>query len=593
MEYKAKINPSDADLQTQLLEYYIEKKQYKKAIKHFESKEFHKNRDAVLLYATALVRSNTVVDKFNKLMFSVRPSQKEEKLAVMGQLKTSDEQFPTPVQVALGQSFVVRWLIGSILSSAVLLLLYYILFRRNRPDEREDLSEMIGLSKGYHEATTSDVRFSDVLGIDEAKEEMQDIVSFLKNPEKYSKMGARLPKGILLIGPPGTGKTLLAKAVAGEADVPFFYTSGSDFDEMFVGVGSRKVRSLFEKAKENAPCIIFIDEIDAVGESRYGLNYSNTLNQLLTEMDGFASNSGVIVIGATNVGNRIDKALRRPGRFDKEIVVNIPDIRGRVELLKYYLRNVPTSKDVDVELLARTTTGMTGADLKNMVNRASIRAAKLGLQRVTQSVLENSYDDILMGIERKSAVMTEEARRRTAYHEGGHAIVALHLKGARPIHKATIAVRGTAPGMVKQVNKGDEYSFSQEQMLAEIAVRMGGRIAEEVIFGPDKVTSGAADDLQRATRLATSMVSQWGLSEICGKLHVDDSSKDEISDKTLELIDAEKRKLIDKQYELAKDIIMQHRKELHLLASALMERETLTAAEIEKVVKGEKLPKLI
>jgi ATP-dependent metalloprotease len=369
--------------------------------------------------------------------------------------------------------------------------------------------------------------FNDVKGCDEAKQELQEIVEYLKNPDKFTKLGGKLPKGVLLSGPPGTGKTLLARAVAGEAGVPFFYRAGSEFEEMFVGVGSKRVRQLFAAAKKKTPCIIFIDEIDAIGTSRKAFETQSrkTLNQLLTEMDGFEQNEGVIVIAATNIPEQLDPALTRPGRFDRMIHVGNPDIGGRREILTHYLADKPCDADVDVESLARGTAGFSGAELANLVNVAAVQAAVTGETSIGGALLEWAKDRIIMGVERKSAVLTEESKRLTAYHEAGHAVVALRTPGAMPVHKATIVPRGSALGMVTQLPDKDETSITRKQLLARLDVCMGGRVAEELIFGRDEVTTGAISDLQQATRLAAYMVAEVGLSDLVGPVHVDSMSK--------------------------------------------------------------------
>ena len=374
--------------------------------------------------------------------------------------------------------------------------------------------------------------FNDVKGCDEAKQELQEIVEYLKNPDLFTRLGGKLPKGVLLSGPPGTGKTLLARAVAGEAGVPFFYRAGSEFEEMFVGVGSKRVRQLFSAAKKKTPCIVFIDEIDAVGTSRKAFETQSrkTLNQLLTEMDGFEQNEGIIVIAATNIPEQLDPALTRPGRFDRLIHVPNPDIGGRREILAHYLSDKPVEADVDVESLARGTSGFSGAELFNLVNMACVQAAVTGETTITSELLDWAKDRIVMGVERKSAVLTEESKRLTAYHEAGHAIVALRTPGAMPVHKATIVPRGSALGMVTQLPDKDETSITRKQLLARLDVCMGGRVAEELIFGKDEVTTGALSDLQQATRLATYMVGEVGLSSLVGPVHVDSMSKGGRSD---------------------------------------------------------------
>ena len=447
------------------------------------------------------------------------------------------------------------------------------------------------------------VTFEDVAGVDEAKDDLQEIVEFLKDPSKFQRLGGRIPKGALLVGPPGTGKTLLARAIAGEANVPFFTISGSDFVEMFVGVGASRVRDMFEQAKKNAPCIIFIDEIDAVGRSRgAGLGGGNdereqTLNQLLVEMDGFETNEGIILIAATNRPDVLDPALLRPGRFDRQVVVPNPDIIGREKILKVHIRKVPISSDVDVRAIARGTPGFSGADLANIVNEAALLAARRGLKLVSNAEFEDSKDKVMMGPERRSMVMTEEERTLTAYHEAGHALVSLNYSSSDPIHKATIIPRGRALGMVMRLPERDQISITREKMFANLAVAMGGRIAEEEVFGYDKVTSGASSDIKQATDLARAMVMQYGMSEKLGFLSYGDNEEEvflgrsvartqSMSEETQKQVDAEVKVIVDKSYKNAEKIIKDKRKDLDIIAKGLLDYETLTGDEIINLLKG-------
>ncbi|KAL5222371.1 hypothetical protein ABZP36_027084 [Zizania latifolia] len=425
--------------------------------------------------------------------------------------------------------------------------------------------------------------FKDVKGCDDAKKELEEVVEYLKNPTKFTRLGGKLPKGILLTGSPGTGKTLLAKAIAGEAGVPFFYRAGSEFEEMFVGVGARRVRSLFQAAKKKAPCIVFIDEIDAVGSTRkqWEGHTKKTLHQLLVEMDGFEQNEGIIVMAATNLPDILDPALTRPGRFDRHIVVPSPDVRGRQEILELYLQDKPVSNDVDVNAIARSTPGFNGADLANLVNIAAIKAAVEGADKLSAAQLEFAKDRIIMGTERKSMFISDESRKLTAYHESGHAIVALNTQGAHPIHKATILPRGSALGMVTQLPSQDETSISKKQLLARLDVCMGGRVAEELIFGEDNVTTGARNDLHTATELAQYMVSNCGMSDAIGPVHVKERPSFEMQSR----IDAEVVKLLREAYGRVKRLLKKHEKQLHALANALLEHETLTADEINRAVR--------
>jgi cell division protease FtsH len=449
------------------------------------------------------------------------------------------------------------------------------------------------------------VTFEDVAGVDEAKQDLQEIVEFLRDPGKYQRLGGRIPRGVLLVGPPGTGKTLIARAVAGEANVPFFTISGSDFVEMFVGVGASRVRDMFEQAKKNAPCIIFIDEIDAVGRHRgAGLGGGNdereqTLNQLLVEMDGFEANEGVILIAATNRPDVLDPALLRPGRFDRQVVVPNPDVVGREQILKVHVRKVPLAPDINLKTIARGTPGFSGADLMNLVNEAALTAARRNKRMVTQAEFEEAKDKVMMGAERKSLVMTEEEKLLTAYHEGGHAIVGLNVIATDPIHKATIIPRGRALGMVMQLPERDKLSMSLEQMTSRLAIMMGGRVAEELVFGKEKVTSGASSDIEQATRLARMMVTRWGLSEELGTVSYGEN-QDEVflgmsvsrtqnaSEATVQKIDTEIRRFVEEGYQQATKILTEKRADLEALAKGLLEYETLTGDEIMDLLKGKK-----
>jgi cell division protease FtsH len=449
------------------------------------------------------------------------------------------------------------------------------------------------------------VTFEDVAGVDEAKQDLQEIVEFLRDPGKFQRLGGKIPRGVLLVGPPGTGKTLIARAVAGEANVPFFTISGSDFVEMFVGVGASRVRDMFEQAKKNAPCIIFIDEIDAVGRHRgAGLGGGNdereqTLNQLLVEMDGFETNEGIILIAATNRPDVLDPALLRPGRFDRQVIVPNPDVVGREQILKVHVRKVPLAPDVNLKTIARGTPGFSGADLANLINEAALTAARRNKRMVTQSEFEDAKDKVMMGAERKSLVMTEEEKMLTAYHEGGHAIVALNVTATDPVHKATIIPRGRALGMVMQLPERDKLSMSREQMTSRLAIMMGGRVAEELVFGNEKVTSGAASDIEQATKLARMMVTRWGLSAELGTVAYGEnqdevflgyqvSRQQNISEETSRKIDAEIRKLVETGYGDAERILREKRADLETLAKGLLEFETLSGDEIKDLLEGKR-----
>src|ERR1700704_2131033 len=449
------------------------------------------------------------------------------------------------------------------------------------------------------------VTFEDVAGVDEAKQDLQEIVEFLRDPGKYQRLGGRIPRGVLLVGPPGAGKTLLARAIAGEANVPFFTISGSDFVEMFVGVGASRVRDMFEQGKKNAPCIIFIDEIDAVGRHRgAGLGGGNdereqTLNQLLVEMDGFEANEGVILIAATNRPDVLDPALLRPGRFDRQVVVPNPDVVGREQILKVHVRKVPLAPDINLKTIARGTPGFSGADLMNLVNEAALTAARRNKRMVTQSEFEEAKDKVMMGAERKSLVMSEEEKMLTAYHEAGHAIVGLNVVAGIPVHKATIIPRGRAMGMVKFLPEGDRYSMKYKEFTSQLAVAMGGRVAEEITFGKDNITSGASSDIQQATKMAKAMVTQLGYSDELGTVAYGDNQEEvflgmsmgrqqNVSEATAQKIDAEVRRLVEEGYESARRILTEKKKDFEILAQALLEYETLSGEEIADVINGKR-----
>ncbi|MEJ1995293.1 MAG: ATP-dependent zinc metalloprotease FtsH [Limibacillus sp.] len=451
---------------------------------------------------------------------------------------------------------------------------------------------------------TGRVTFEDVAGIEEAKQELEEIVEFLRDPQKFQRLGGRIPKGVLLVGPPGTGKTLLARAIAGEANVPFFTISGSDFVEMFVGVGASRVRDMFEQGKKNAPCIIFIDEIDAVGRHRgAGLGGGNdereqTLNQLLVEMDGFESNEGVILIAATNRPDVLDPALLRPGRFDRQVVVPNPDVLGREQILRVHMRKVPLAPDVDARVVARGTPGFSGADLANLVNEAALIAARAGKRVVTQADFENAKDKVLMGAERRSMVMTDEEKELTAYHEAGHALVGLFVPGNDPLHKVTIIPRGRALGVTMNLPERDRYGYKRNEITAKLAMMFGGRVAEEIIYGPANVTTGAGNDIQQATNLARRMVTEWGMSEKLGPLRYEENQEEvflghsvarsqSVSEATSQLIDEEIRSIIDEAETKAKEVLNEHLDDLHAVTKGLLEYETLSGDEVRALIRGE------
>ncbi|HJP55708.1 MAG TPA: ATP-dependent zinc metalloprotease FtsH [Gemmatimonadales bacterium] len=454
---------------------------------------------------------------------------------------------------------------------------------------------------------TPKVTFADVAGADEAKVELQEIIEFLKDPQKFTRLGGRLPKGALLVGPPGTGKTLLAKAVAGEAGRPFFSMSGSDFVEMFVGVGASRVRDLFEQGKAHAPCIIFIDEIDAVGRHRgAGLGGGHdereqTLNQLLVEMDGFESNDGVILIAATNRPDVLDPALLRPGRFDRQIVVDAPDVRGREGILRVHTRKIPLGADVRLDVLAKGTPGLAGADLANLVNEAAVLAARRNKSLVDMGDFEEAKDKVMLGVERRSLQLSEDDRRLTAYHEAGHSVVSLKVEGADPIHKITIVPRGRALGLMTSLPDKDRYGMTKEFLLGRLAISFGGRVAEEIVFGPEKVTTGAGSDIEQATAIARRMVTQFGMSDRVGMMAVGDREQEiflgrefgqrrEISERTAEMVDDEIKRLLDEAHARARVILTENRPLLDQLADTLLERETIDRDDLDKLMRGQPLP---
>lgn len=487
----------------------------------------------------------------------------------------------------------------------ILLIGVWIFFMR-QANAGNSKAMSFGKSRARLVENTKRVTFNDVAGADESKQELEEIVDFLKDPQKFQRLGGKIPKGVLLVGPPGTGKTLLAKAVAGEANVPFFSISGSDFVEMFVGVGASRVRDMFAQAKKNSPCLLFIDEIDAVGRHRgAGLGGGNdereqTLNQLLVEMDGFEPNENVILIAATNRPDVLDPALLRPGRFDRQVTVSNPDVKGREEILNVHVRKVPLARDVDLSVVARGTPGFSGADLANLVNEAALLAARRNKRKVTAEDFDNAKDKVLMGSERKSMAMDEQEKKLTAYHEAGHAICSLHVKETDPIHKATIIPRGRALGMVQQLPEKDQYSYTRAKMLSRLIICMGGRVSEELKFGYDKVTSGASSDIAAATNLARAMVTEWGMSNALGPVMYAENSNEvflgrsvtqnqNMSEETARLVDSEIKRLVTDAHAEAEKILKENDNELEILAQALMEYETLTGEEIKEVLSGKKI----
>jgi cell division protease FtsH len=553
----------------------------------------------------------TRLDKGDVAEVTIKPNQINGVLKDGNKFKTYTVEYPDLVKILRDKNVKILakppeespWYIAFLVTwgpFVLFLVLWFFLMRQMQIGGNKALS----FGKSRARLLTEDrkkVTFADVAGIDEAKEEVTEIIEFLKDPPKFQKLGGRIPKGVLIVGPPGTGKTLLAKAIAGEAGVPFFSISGSDFVEMFVGVGASRVRDLFEQGKKNAPCIIFIDEIDAVGRLRgAGLGGGHdereqTLNQLLVEMDGFETSEGVILIAATNRPDVLDPALLRPGRFDRQIIVSRPDVRGRLEVLRVHTKRFPLGPDVNLEVIARGTPGFSGADIANLVNEAALLAARMDKKVVEMSDFEAAKDKVLMGVERKSMVLSEEEKRTTAYHEAGHALVARMIPGTDPVHKVTIIPRGRALGLTMQLPTDDRYTFPREFLFNNIAILMGGRAAEEIVL--NRITTGAGNDIERATDLARKMVCEWGMSEKMGPLTF--GKKDEeiflgreiatrrdYSENTAIEIDSEVRRLVTDNYERAKNILRENIKALRAIAEALLEREVLDAPEIDKLIQG-------
>ncbi len=538
-------------------------------------------RDGAAAFSTYAPQDPTLVERLQKknINFRARPS---------------DEDVPSIMSMLLS------WF------PMLLLIAVWIFFMRQM---QSGSGRAMGFGKSKAKLLTERqgrVTFDDVAGVDEAKDELQEIVEFLRDPQKFQRLGGRIPRGALLVGPPGTGKTLLARAIAGEANVPFFTISGSDFVEMFVGVGASRVRDMFEQAKKNAPCIIFIDEIDAVGRHRgAGLGGGNdereqTLNQLLVEMDGFESNEGVILIAATNRPDVLDPALLRPGRFDRQITVPNPDIAGREKILRVHMRKVPVAPDVDPKVIARGTPGFSGADLANLVNEAALLAARRNRRLVTQSEFEDAKDKVMMGAERRSMVMTEEEKLATAYHEAGHALVSIKVPGSDPLHKVTIIPRGRALGITMNLPERDKLSYSKQWCEARIAMSFGGRIAEQLIYGKEHLNTGASSDITQATQLARSMVTEWGMSEKLGPLRYNENQQEvflghaitqrqNMSEDTAKLIDQEVRRIVTEGEAKAREVLTAHRTELEAITQGLMEFETLTGEEVKALMRGEKI----
>lgn len=594
LETKANRERSNAAVQAAFYRELLRTNYPNLLIKRFEAGGVAAGPECESLYATALNRigeANKAAEITHQMEANgTLPSQSEE-AAISS---TGGKQNPVYVQLAENRWTVgFRWLRFALgFGLAAYFFLVVIAIFAETSGFLKNGGKMTEIEAGSESKPA--VKFSDVQGVEEAKEELEELVEFLRDPAKFTGLGGKLPKGVLLTGPPGTGKTLLARAVAGEAGVPFFFMSGSEFDEMYVGVGAKRVRDLFAAARAKAPSIVFIDELDAIGGKRNARDQAyakQTLNQLLVDLDGFSQSTGVIFIGATNFPESLDKALTRPGRFDKHVVVPLPDVRGRMSILQHYMKGVQAALDVDVTVLARGTTGFSGADLQNLVNQAAIRASKYKEPSIQLHHFEWAKDKIIMGAERRSQVVTEESKRNTAYHEGGHAIVAMYTPGALPIYKATIMPRGVALGMVSMLPELDKDSMSRKEYTASIDVAMGGRIAEELIFGADNVTSGASSDISNATRVARKMITEFGLSEKVGPVNLEEGWAD-VSTPTKQLIEAEIRAYVEAGAERARGLLKEKAVEHERLAKALIEYESLTKDEIYKVVKGEKIDKL-
>jgi len=605
---QANANPRDASKQSALLAE-LNKHSPEAVIKRFEQRDHATDSRAVAEYLRALVVTNAI----SEYLPDERSGKSSGLPALLLELKqrasgNMDEPFSNPgmsvkhplhvVMVDPKEANKSMRFAQELISTILFMIVFSLMWVMGAAALRKYVSSLGGIGsspgistgasyapKEYNKEVLPEKNsktFKDVKGCDEAKQELEEVVEYLKNPSKFTRLGGKLPKGILLTGAPGTGKTLLAKAIAGEAGVPFFYRAGSEFEEMFVGVGARRVRSLFQAAKKKAPCIVFIDEIDAVGSTRkqWEGHTKKTLHQLLVEMDGFEQNEGIILVAATNLPDVLDPALTRPGRFDRHIVVPNPDVRGRQEILELYLQNKPLGEDVNVIAIARGTRGFNGADLANLVNIAAIKAAVDGSEKLTAKQLEFAKDRIMMGAERKSMLVTEESKKLTAYHESGHAVVAFNTAGANPIHKATITPRGSSLGMVMQLPDKDETSVNKTQLLARLDVCMGGRVAEELIFGQEYITTGASNDLHKATELAQYMVSTCGMSDAIGPVYMKERASAEMQSR----IDEEVVRLLREAYERVKTLLKKHEAALHALAKALLENETLNAQEIEMIL---------
>lgn len=585
LKRSAEESPYDAEKQARLYKELLHSGKPSEVVRRFEHSAVARDNDCALYYMLALYETGQL-EKITPLLL--------EKKNTLGPVALGTKEKPLYIlDLADGSPWWRR--LGHLLNVTVVLAILYSIYSFGE-------QKLGGLSPRIHKLFNPGVRdrkkanpaslatFDDIHGCDEAKRELQEVVEFLKDPQKFNRLGAKLPKGVLLVGPPGTGKTLLAKAVAGEANVPFFYASGSEFDQMFVGLGSLRIREMFEAAKAQAPAIVFIDELDAVGSKRNPKDPQHSrmsLNQLLIELDGFSESQGIVVIAATNMADTLDKALLRPGRFDRHVHVPLPDFRGRKAIIEHYLTKdaIPLSSDIDIQIIARSTPGFSGADLHKLINQARISASRDGSRHVKMLHLEASRDEMILGSERRSMLLSDEDRRLTAFHEGGHALVAHHSSpNANPIHKATIVPRGMALGFVSQLPEKDEVSLSKGQLLARLDVLMGGRVAEELIFGPEKVTTGAGSDFEQATKLARAMVTKYGMSERIGPFSLKEEDEEKLSQQLLEIIDTETRTLLESAKQRAKSILLKNRESLERLAEALLQYETLSRKEIEAIL---------
>ncbi|KAF9972060.1 hypothetical protein BGZ73_004896, partial [Actinomortierella ambigua] len=636
LETEAVANPHDAQAQAEFYKELLKIEDYTALINRFESAKYATSEAALQYYATALARTNQTEQIVPRILQRLRqqpllgadaeataytigqgfrrgvptsPSALSEPAAVSGSngvvaggggapLGPMGEAFAgagnkgNPIYVVMDDSKTskgymlwrgLRWLGITVTYAFCILTFLSLVF------ENSGLMKPTPTQTEFEPSADNNVKFSDVHGCDESKQELEEVVEFLKDPNKYNQLGGKLPKGVLLTGPPGTGKTMLARAVAGEAGVPFFFMSGSEFDEMYVGVGARRVRELFAAARARAPSIVFIDELDAIGARRNPKDQTymkQTLNQLLVELDGFSQTEGVIIIAATNFPELLDKALVRPGRFDRHVSVPLPDVRGRMQILKHHLKNINVAHNVDISVIARGTPGFSGADLANLVNQAAIQASREGVTEVGVKQIEYAKDKILMGVERRSQVVTSESKKLTAYHEGGHALVALFTPGAMPLHKATIMPRGSALGVTVQLPDMDKDSFTRKEYMAQLDVAMGGRVAEEMIFGADNVTSGCSSDIVHATKVARMMVTHYGMSDKVGPVAHTEEDMATLSTPTKQLIEAEVKALIEAAQARAAQLLKTHKEELHRLAKALVEYETLTQEEIRRAIEG-------